>query len=183
MLSEKKSVWVTVVNVLIALVAAFTLVYTYIWNTNVALKLFVAVFFIIGLTGMAWRKYGRTAASAPEAKKEAAITKLALLGDDGERIKEWYIHGETSLLIGRSSSDLEVQIDLSGTEYAALVSKQHAVLNYASGNWYIEDLDSSNGVGIKKRGESGKRLLNGDEPEQVHSGDTIYIANTRLLVK
>lgn len=43
----------------------------------------------------------------------------------------------------------EVDIDLSDVEYASLISKEHAVLNYSSGSWFIEDLESENGVGIK----------------------------------
>jgi pSer/pThr/pTyr-binding forkhead associated (FHA) protein len=69
-------------------------------------------------------------------------------------------------------------------EYASLISKQHAVLNHASGIWYLEDLDSRNGVGIKKQGTGGtKQLLENENPHKVDSGDMIYIANTRLLVK
>lgn len=40
-------------------------------------------------------------------------------------------------------------INLQNTEYGGMVDRQHAVLNYAAGQWYIEDLGSRNGVRIQ----------------------------------
>lgn len=111
------------------------------------------------------------------------IVKLVLLDDDGTSVKEWYIQGETSVLIGKSTKSIEADIDLSDTPYASLISPQHAVLNKASGQWYIEDIDSTSGVGIRKGNQSRANKLEIEEPSLIEAGDLIYIANTRILVK
>lgn len=114
---------------------------------------------------------------------DRAISKIVLLDDDGERVKEWLIQGETSILIGRTSEQGEVDIDLRDCEYALLVSPEHAVLNYADGQWYIEDAESYSGTGIRQAGRSDANRLIAEEPVRVGAGDMIFIANTRLLVK
>lgn len=111
------------------------------------------------------------------------IKKLVLLSQDGEVAREWEVQGKTSLLIGKSSTDQEVEIDLTGTEYASLINNEHAVLNCVSEAWYIEDIDSVNGVGIKKADKRIKNRLRHESPYRINKGDTIYIANTRILVK
>ena len=42
-----------------------------------------------------------------------------------------------------------MDINLQNTEYGGMADRQHAVLNYAAGQWYIEDLGSRNGVRIQ----------------------------------
>ncbi|WP_042160171.1 FHA domain-containing protein [Paenibacillus gorillae] len=116
-------------------------------------------------------------------RKTEPIAKLVLLDEEGERMKEWYINGETSLLIGKSSGRSEVDIDLSDAEYASIISPQHAVLNYAQGAWYVEDLDSRNGVGLRKFNRSAVTRLDNEQPYRLDAGDLLLIANTRLLVK
>nr|WP_275695595.1 FHA domain-containing protein [Fredinandcohnia sp. SECRCQ15] len=87
------------------------------------------------------------------------------------------------MLIGKSSPDHEVDIDLSDVDYASLISKEHAVLNFSSGSWFIEDLESENGVGLRKLGERSPQKLQSDNPSELHFGDMIFLANTRILVK
>lgn len=111
------------------------------------------------------------------------VEKLILLKDRNLGKKEWTIKGKTSLLIGKKSVDGDVDIDLTGTEYESLINNQHAVLNYVSGVWYIEDVDSFSGVGIKRPGKLGAQKLSSGDPYPVKSGDVLYIANTKLLVK
>lgn len=123
-------------------------------------------------------------ASKREKKKlSSRVVKLVLLDDDGTSVKEWYIQGETSVLIGKSSKNSEADIDLSDTPYASLISPQHAVLNKASGQWFIEDIDSASGVGVRKGNQSRSSKLEIEEPSLIEAGDLIYIANTRILVK
>ncbi|OXM85388.1 FHA domain-containing protein [Paenibacillus rigui] len=181
--NAEKSVWVTAIDLLIGLLVVITLAYTYIWNPVSGLKLIVAFILMACVAAFMLKKH-RFSANPEALASPAAISKLALLNEDGQRVKEWFIQGETSLLIGKSASDNEADIDLSEAEYASLISKQHAVLNFASGVWYLEDLDSRNGVGLKKQGAGGpKQVLENETPHKVESGDIIYIANTRLLVK
>ncbi|AWB46826.1 FHA domain-containing protein [Paenibacillus sp. CAA11] len=114
---------------------------------------------------------------------QESVSKIVLLDDDGERIKEWLVRTETSVVIGKSSSQSEVDIDLSDCEYASLISPEHAVLNRVGDSWYIEDADSQSGTGIRKAGRSDTRRLSEESPEPLGYGDMIFIANTRLLMK
>jgi pSer/pThr/pTyr-binding forkhead associated (FHA) protein len=86
-------------------------------------------------------------------------------------------------LIGKNSKENEVDIDLNDTDYASLVSRHHAVLNFAEGSWFIEDIGSVNGSGIKRTDESSKFKMEKGKPYKISSGDIIYIANTKLLTK
>ena len=78
------------------------------------------------------------------------IQQLLLLDEEGNEISAWHIGGKTSVLIGRDAKKENVDINLQNTEYGGMVERQHAVLNYAGGQWYIEDLGSKNGVKIQK---------------------------------
>ncbi|MGW8959560.1 FHA domain-containing protein [Paenibacillus sp. NPDC055715] len=111
------------------------------------------------------------------------ITKLILMDEEGESIKEWYIEGETSLLIGKTTARSEADIDLAGTDYASLVSVEHVVLNRVNSDWFVEDVDSDNGTGLRPANESVTKKLESGEPYRIYTGDLLYIANTRLLVK
>lgn len=111
------------------------------------------------------------------------IRKIVLLNERGAEIEEWLLEGKTSLLIGKSSTEQEVDINLNGTEYESLINYEHAVLNCVSGMWYIEDIDSVNGVGVKKAHKRVKSSLKQESPYRLNSGDIIYIANTRILAK
>lgn len=176
----ERSGWIIVIDLLIAVIAAAALFYVYVWNIDPVLKAVVGV--LLAATAVIYavlRARSRTAGQ----EEDATIAKLVLLDEEGESVKEWYIHGETSLLIGKNCAQSEVDIDLSDSEYASLISKHHAVLNYASGNWFVEDLDSRNGVGIRQAGSRTASRLEVDEPYRIQSGDIICIANTRILAK
>ncbi len=174
----QKSMWVVVVEWLIALVAIAGLIYVFWVNDNETLKMMAGIVLVVAMFGFAIFKRG---SARMVEEKESGISKVVLLDEEGESAKEWYIRGVVSLLIGKSSHQQEVDIDLGGTEYAALISKQHAVLNHANGHWYIEDADSQNGTGLQKANQ--KRKVKLERPEKLDSGDVIYIANTRLLLK
>ncbi|MCI1695992.1 FHA domain-containing protein [Aneurinibacillus aneurinilyticus] len=169
---------IKMIDILLIIVAVTALIYVYWLNTNSNLKIGFGFFIAIATVGYVIGKYWIT---TDDIETEAGITKLILLDEKGAGIKEWYIQGETSLLIGKSSKHSEVDIDLSDAEYASLISKQHAVLNYADGNWYIEDIDSKNGTGIKQAYKSAKSRLEAQEPYRIGTGDVIYIANTKIL--
>lgn len=179
--SYQKSFRVKLIELLIACLSIGALIYVFGYTDSNALKIFTGIAFGLFLFGVFIVKVG--APDETEEKKETGITKLVLLDEDGESVKEWFIQGATSLLIGKSTSQNEVDIDLSDAEYAALISKQHAVLNYASGSWFIEDIHSRNGTGIKQANSRDKNRLEIEQPYKVKAGDIIYIANTRLLLK
>jgi hypothetical protein len=115
--------------------------------------------------------------------KYTGIKKLILTDDEGRNVKAWEIETKTSVLIGKKTHDNEVDVDLSDASYAALVSKEHAVLNFSDNTWYIEDLGSTNGSGVKRLKDNSKVKLKSGEPFKLCIGDIIYIANLKILVK
>ncbi len=178
--SGKYSIWVLTVDFLIFAALAATFYYIYFINRRDELKvlgvisivLFI-IFFIVRMSVFVL-KYE---------KRYSGIEKLILIDEEGANIKFWDIGGKTSLLIGKNSKDNEVDIDLHDTEYASLISRQHAVMNYAGDTWYVEDIGSINGSGIKRINESSKFKFEKNKPYKVNSGDIIYVANTKLLAK
>lgn len=178
---EKKPIAIILIDSFIVILIIFTLMYTYFINSQFLLKILVS---IILVASVVWLFFVKVKEKPTEKNKDdPKINKLVLLGNDGESLKEWYIQGIPSMLIGKSSPDHEVDIDLADVEYASLISKEHAVLNYSSGSWFIEDIDSENGVGIRKLGEKTAHKLQNDQPNEIHFGDMIYLANTQILVK
>lgn len=179
-MNSKNRNWIVLINVLIAVLVLAAGYYIFFVNQNYNLKIVgitvaIAVmliwiirisFFVIGYEN-----------------RNSGITKLILKGEDGKNLKVWDAGNKTSFVIGKGSTEAEVDIDLSDVEYSSLISKQHAVLNYSGESWYVEDIGSTNGSGIKRSNERSRLRLEVDKPYPIHSGDTIYIANTKILVK
>lgn len=112
------------------------------------------------------------------------ITELVLLSEEEEKpIQVWEMQGRTSLLIGKDEKEHPVDIDLRETEYSALIDDQHAVLNYAGGDWYIEDLYSNNGIRIRKKEDGVCYQIAKEHPCKLAKGDILLIANTKLLLR
>lgn len=174
--------WVTLIDALLIVNVAALLTYTYAFQPVVALQYGVGGLLLCTVLwyGLRYRRRGRAMLATTES---SAMSRIILLDEEGEHMKEWYVQGETSLLIGKSSPQMEVDIDLSDAEYAVLVSPQHAVLNYADGKWYVEDADSRNGIGIRQANASSVQRVDTEKPQEIGSGDMLYIANTRLLLK
>lgn len=109
------------------------------------------------------------------------LQRLILLDEQGKPVKSWNLEGKTSLIIGKSGKNQELDVDLSDCEYNSFIDFQHAVLNFCMDQWYVEDLESHNGVKVKKV-EDGEcyRVLH--RPCKVTAGDILYIANTTLLL-
>ena len=113
----------------------------------------------------------------------AVMDSLLLLDEEGNEISAWHIGGKTSLLIGRDEHKENVDINLQNTEYGGMVDRQHAVLNYAAGQWYIEDLGSRNGVRIQDAKDGKLYQVSKEHPCRINAGDIIFIGNTRLRAK
>ncbi|WP_019637159.1 FHA domain-containing protein [Paenibacillus fonticola] len=172
--------WSKRIDVLIYAILAGMMLYGLLRPLHYTLQMFIVVVSAVIASFLIWTG-GRAINRSPEAKR--AIAKIVLLDDDGERLKEWYVKGETSVLIGKSTPRGEVDIDLTDCEYASLVSSEHAVLNRVGDQWFIEDADSHSGTGIRKAGRSEAKQLVAEEPVEIGMGDLIFIANTRLLIK
>ncbi len=138
---------------------------------------------VIILLLILWFYYERRSTQKQNVLYQSNIKKFVLITRDGEKEKEWYCEGVNSFLIGKSTIDYEVDIDLADTYYAEYISPNHAVLNYAEGYWYIEDLNSKNGVGIKKRGEEYALRLKPMTSYKIDEGDMIYISKAKLFVR
>jgi hypothetical protein len=121
---------------------------------------------------------------APINYLEASMARqLVLLDEHDKPLKSWELAGETALVIGKKCNhkDEDVDVDLNDCEYSTFIDCQHAVLNYCMDSWYLEDLNSKNGVKIKKVEDGGcYQVMN--RPCRLTMGDIIYIANTRLLL-
>ena len=111
------------------------------------------------------------------------ITELVLLNEGDEQIAAWDMFGKTGLVIGRDVGENQVNVNLGSCTYASMIDVEHAVLNHAASNWYIEDLGSKNGVSVMKAADGRKYRLAAGQPCLLQPGDIIYVAMTRLLVR
>lgn len=111
------------------------------------------------------------------------ISNIALINEENEIIKEWHLFNKTSMLIGKSTKEIDPDIDLVDSTYNALIDHQHAIMNFASDNWYIEDLYSKNGIRIQKNKDKTRYKLSKDRPCKICKGDIIFIAETKLLIR
>ena len=125
------------------------------------------------------RKRAGTKHSLPA--DDMTIRQLVLLDEQNKPIKSWELSGKIAVIIGKKNEEEEVDVDLEDCEYSTFINPQHAALNFCQNFWYVEDLNSQNGVQVKKV-EDGicYKVLN--RPCRVMPGDIIYIANTRLLL-
>ena len=113
-----------------------------------------------------------TEASPMEQKR---ITRVDFLNEEGEVIRTWELYDHVSMLIGRDVGENQVDINLSESPYASMVDIEHAVLNYAYGSWYIEDLGSKNGVVVQKVQDGRKYRLSSERPCKLDKGDVLII--------
>ena len=133
----------------------------------------VLLFFIMACKDFSSEKLGKK-------RTGGAIQQLILLDEEDNEITAWHIGGKTSVLIGRDTRQESVDINLQNTEYGGMVDRQHAVLNYAGGQWFVEDLGSRNGIRIEKKEDGKLYQVSGEHLCRVNTGDILYIGNTRL---
>ena len=114
---------------------------------------------------------------------DSSVKRLILMSPDGEREKEWHCEGMTSFLIGKGRIDKNVDIELGDTHFKDYISSEHAVLNQLDGTWYVEDLGSVNGVGIRKKGEEYTLRLKPSVAYKISEGDILYISKAKILVR
>ncbi len=115
-------------------------------------------------------------------KMDNSIRELILLDENEKPVKAWDLAGKVSLVIGRDSPQEPVDVDLAECEYSALIDEQHAVLNYCMDAWYVEDLNSQNGIRVRKIDDGLCYRVMKSKPCRLAPGDIIFIANTMLLI-
>lgn len=116
-------------------------------------------------------------------KNKTGAKKVVLINEEGQTLMEWSLEHKTSMIIGKAADGEEVDIDLSGSAVAQMISKQHAVLNYTEKGWYVDDIDSKNGTRVKKLTQNSIMDVKLVGAIEVEVGDIIYIANTMLQIQ
>ena len=111
------------------------------------------------------------------------ITFIELVNEDNDVVKRWNIEDKISFVIGKSTMDEKVFIDLNSSVYSTLIEDKHAVLNYANGMWYIEDISINSGISIQKRDDDIKYRIVKESPCEIKRGDILYISKVKLLLK
>lgn len=109
------------------------------------------------------------------------ISEIILLSEEGTEVSVWDIWGKSSVIFGLSDRRNKVDVDLTGTAYAGMLNREHAVMNFYNGDWFIEDLGSENGVYIQK--EDGIKNKLSKAPCKVDKNDMIYLGITKLKVR
>lgn len=112
-----------------------------------------------------------------------AAGELVLLNEEGKPISSWELTGKTAAVIGKDLRENHVDVNLSQSVYASLIDVEHAVLNYAGRCWYIEDLDSRNGIVLQKKADGRQYKLSSGQPCKVDRGDIIIVGLTKLELR
>lgn len=118
-----------------------------------------------------------------ESTRKALATEIVLLSEEETELCIWDIYGKTAVVIGRDIRENQVDIDLNNSPYASMVDIEHAVMNYSSGSWYVEDLGSKNGIKVKKAMDGKIYQLSADTPCKLECGDVLYVGLNRLLLR
>lgn len=166
----------------VALIGYFYLEGVYRTFTISAGILLVIVFLILMLMDIPHDVPSPSDMAADEKSFSGKPVEVALLNEENQPLATWTLYGKTGLVIGRDVGENQVNINLTHSTYASTVDVEHAVLNYAGQNWYVEDLNSKNGVSVQKQDERKYRLAPG-HPCKLSSGDILYIGLVRLLVR
>ena len=165
------------INILLILIIFSGLIYlNYVYQhkyIHVGSILFTVIFIFI-LVGLHRKK---------RKKKKHQIEKIILKDENGDNIREWNMDGLVSIVIGKKTKNNNVDIDLSQVVYSSLISRQHAVMNKADNKWYFEDMNSFNGSGILRHNSEEKFKVESGKAYRIYSGDILFIANTKLLLK
>lgn len=115
--------------------------------------------------------------AAPVLSGEAKLGIKKFGAPTGEFIP---LQGER-LVVGRfDASSGPVDIDLSGLGGQEHISRRHAELYREDGRWVVRDLGSTNGVYVKRKGETSfsPRL---QEPAPLADGDELAFGNLMLM--
>ena len=171
-----------------ALFAFVALTGPFLGMAKALLELF-GVFVFVAAAVMLYREWdpgtkmfsgGEDFLDAENLRDSQRITQVDFLNEEGKVIRTWELYGHVSMLIGRDVGENQVDINLSDSPYASMVDMEHAVLNYADGSWYIEDLGSKNGVLVQKAVDGRRYRLSSDRPCKLVMNDIVRIGLCEL---
>jgi hypothetical protein len=100
----------------------------------------------------------------------------------GAPTAETFLLGERAV-VGRFDPDTgPVDVDLGSFPEAVYVSRRHAELYHdASGQWFVRDLNSSNGTFIRSGGEGSFRRIT--EEQTLQDGDEVAFGNAQFVFR
>jgi len=169
------NVFIGIIITLICVVAYITIDSLYIRGTIIIVAIIIGIVCFVNL----YTRFNKEEIL----QDERNISGIELVNEDNEIIETWNIGEKISFLIGKKTMNSEVFIDLNSSIYSTLIENNHAVLNYATGKWYIEDLSSKSGVSIQKIDDGKKYRIVKDTPCELKKGDIIFISKVKLLLK
>lgn len=179
--------WKKITDAGIVLCAAALAVYAAVEITNVwrwPLFVFLMALALIALNNLIdqFTPHEREEKYGNMQETDRGVRELILLDENEKPVKAWDLAGKVSLLIGRDNPGEPVDVDLEECEYSALIDEQHAVLNFCMDAWYVEDLNSLNGIRVRKINDGLCYRVAKSKPCRLESGDLLFIANTKLLI-
>ena len=181
-LNSKLLVSLQLINVFIGVIIALICVVAYITIESIYIRAIIIVIAIsVGI--ICFINLYKRLHKEEIVHDESNISRIVLVNEDNEIIRTWDIGERISFIIGKNSIDNDVFIDLTGSIYSKFIENNHAVLNYAAGKWYIEDLSEKSGISIKKNDDDIKYRIVKDAPCQLKRGDIIFISNIKFLLK
>ena len=172
---------IQLINVLIGILVAISFVIIYMNIESKEIKITLLSFLVI--LGVAIFVYFYITMHKKRIEDADIINTIELVNEDNEIIQKWNIKDKVSFLIGKKNKENDVFIDLSSSIYSPLIENEHAVLNYASGKWYIEDLSVDSRVCIQKKEDGKKYRVVKNTPCTVKNGDILFVSKVKLLLK
>ncbi|CAH0437518.1 Putative membrane protein [Clostridium neonatale] len=139
---------IQLINVFIGIL--LTLIFTIIYINIESKELKITLLSLLVIFGIIIFTYLYIIMHKRNIKDSDIINTIELINEENEIIKKWSIADKVSFLIGKSNRENDVLIDLNSSIYSQFIEDNHAVLNYASGKWYIEDLSVESRVCIEK---------------------------------
>ncbi|HEX8722612.1 MAG TPA: FHA domain-containing protein [Pyrinomonadaceae bacterium] len=115
--------------------------------------------------------------SAPPRRESGAAPHAKLVIHRGRSVGKEFPMCEEESHIGRWDADGGIfpDVDLDSDDPEAKVSRRHARITRRGGQYYIEDLGSTNGTFVNR----GRRLLPGDR-QPLRDGDEVIVGKTFL---
>ena len=170
------------INVFIGIIIALICVVAYITIEEIHIR--IAIMCVAVIAGIACfiNLYNRLH-KEEVIEDKSNIRKLQLINEDNEIIKTWDIGEKVSFVIGKSTLNNTVFIDLSNSIYSNFIEDNHGVLNYAGGKWYVEDLSSKSGICIQKIDDNKLYRIVPDIPCEIKRGDILYIHKVKILLR
>lgn len=184
-MNRKRAIDITILSVLIAILFITGIYKEQIRESNLLLwgtGIMACIFSLLAIKDreIPKRAVGRGRMKLPTDKK--VVMEAVLLSEEDTELSVWDMYGKTALLIGRDGKEKQVDIDLGKSPYAGMVDVEHAVLNFSTGQWFVEDLGSKNGISMKKNDGKRYRLASGT-PCRIERGDCLYVGANRLLFR